>query len=331
MTTNPHQPITDAMSKYVIRLPVQGSFDLSNARDTYLIYPWIREGENLTRILRLGSSGQLVVKATVSQEGNVHAPNLSATLSSERPLSKPMCEMVGDVLSKCLNLSGVSGEIARYAEQDKVLAAAIAHRGYGRGKLYPDLFEAICGVVCAQRMAFHRVYGMMEQLAVRFGPSIHIDGHRYWAFPRPDEVMLHSEEEIRSCGLGYRARYILGIARAMGGAENTYEEWCNSGEDALRERLIGLPGIGAYTANLVMSVAYGSSKEPHFDSYVKSLVSTFYFDGQEISDHDLEAFVRRRWGRISERVLDLLTTDTEIWARMIGFELKVRSGSRAGQ
>ena len=26
---------------------------------------------------------------------------------------------------------------------------ALKHRGLGRGKLYPDLFEALCGVVCA--------------------------------------------------------------------------------------------------------------------------------------------------------------------------------------
>jgi N-glycosylase/DNA lyase len=202
------------------------------------------------------------------------------------------------------------------------------HRGFGRGKLYPDLFEGVCGVVCAQRIAFQRVYGMMESLARTFGGRLQIDGQDYWAFPRPRDLSGRTEEDVRACGLGFRARYVLGIAKAMASDPVPYTAWRQNGEAALRERLLTLPGIGPYTADLSIAVVYGRTVQPHVDSYVRSVISTLYFGGEEQDDAAVAAFIAKRWGSASEQVLDLLTTDTQTWATPLGYRLSVRSGAR---
>jgi hypothetical protein len=58
---------------------------------------------------------------------------------------------VREALVRCLQLDYPHDEIEALAAEDRVLAAVLKHCGRGGGKLYPDLFEALCGVVCAQR------------------------------------------------------------------------------------------------------------------------------------------------------------------------------------
>ena len=55
-------------------LPVDGLYDIETALETYLIYPWLREGDTLVRILRCGLDGTILVKAEIRQAGNVRAP-----------------------------------------------------------------------------------------------------------------------------------------------------------------------------------------------------------------------------------------------------------------
>lgn len=309
-------------------LAVNGPYDIAPALETYLIYPWLREADSLVRILRCGPDGTTLIKAEIRQVGSVREPDLQATFRSESALSADTVSEATEALMRCLQLRSNLGDIYKLSTDDNVLRAAMEHRGFGRGKLYPDLFEGVCGVVCAQRIAFQRVYEMMETLARTFGERFRIDGRDYWAFPRPVDFTGRAVEEVKVCGLGFRARYVLGIANAMASHPVPYTEWRHNGEIALRERLLELPGIGPYTANLAIAVVYGRTARPHVDSYVRSVISTLYFKGVEQEEPTVASFIATRWGAASEQVLDLLTTDTERWAAPLGFQLNVRSGAR---
>ena len=309
-------------------LPVDGPYDIATALETYLIYPWLREGNTLVRILRCDADGTALVKAEIRQAGKVRQPDLRVILKGESALPAGVVSEAVETLTRCLHLRGDLGDVYKLSARDPALRAAMEHRGFGRGKLYPDLFEGVCGVVCAQRIAFQRVYGMMENLSRTFGGHLHIDDQDYWAFPRPRDLSGRTEEEVRACGLGFRARYVLGIALRMASDPVPYTAWRKNGEAALREQLLSLPGIGPYTADLSIAVVYGRTVQPHVDSYVRSIISTLYFDGEEQDDDTIAAFMTKRWGTVSEQVLDLLTTDTQTWAAPLGFRLNVRSGAR---
>src|SRR5947207_15090253 len=46
-----------------------------------------------------------------------------------------------------------------------------------------------------------------------------------YAFPRPQELAQSSEEELRECALGYRARNLLATARLVGSGAADLEAW----------------------------------------------------------------------------------------------------------
>jgi N-glycosylase/DNA lyase len=299
-------------------------YDFAPALVEYTIYPWIREGDTLARVLRLASGA--VVKAEIRSTGTVRRPSLHVTVRAGAPLAEADVDEVRTTLRRCLLLDADPRPFYALARRDPVLHAAVGTAQGGRGKCYPTVFEALIGVVCAQNTLFKRVYGMMERLATAFGTPLDLDGRRYYAFPVPADLAAASEDAIRACKVGYRARYIKGIARRVVDSGLDLEALRRVRPEAARQVLLDLPGVGPYAADLVLSVGLGHGVI-HVDSFVRAIVSTFYFDGQPLSDEAIVAFARTRWPGFESAAIGALTTNTHVWARALGVDFRLKSGA----
>jgi N-glycosylase/DNA lyase len=79
------------------------------------------------------------------------------------------------------------------------------------------MFDAVIDVICAQNTAFRRLYTMRANLAAAFGEPLVTAERVYHASPTPAQLAVAPQEAIRACGVGYRDRYIKGIAQAVAG------------------------------------------------------------------------------------------------------------------
>jgi len=301
-------------------------YDFEPALTQYNIYPWIQEDGKLVRVLRLRSGG--IVKAEIRSRGTRQQPELQVDIKSDHPLTEAEIEEVKETLSWSLHLDLDPSPFYGLCERDPVLQAAMgAYRG-GRGKVYPTVFEAIIGVICAQNTVFKRLYSMMHNLAAAFGTPVEIDGQVYYAFPTPQDLASASEEDLRACKVGYRAKYIRGVAQAL--VEKGLDPEClkDMPPEEAKQLLLDLPGIGPYTANLVMSVGLRRSDTVHLDRYVREVMYTFYFQGQEVPDETIIDYARTHWPGYEGMAIGLLTTDTDLWAEELGAEFRLKSGAR---
>lgn len=315
------------MSNHLLTLDLNQHLDFGYARETYLIYPWVRDGDDLVRPLRIGPKDTHTAVARIRQT----APDrleADVTVDSDVP---DAVEQVRATLVRCLHLDYPDDEIDALAADDQVLAAALAHRGRGRGKLYPDLFEALCGVVCAQRTSFSRVYAMMRKLAEAFGdPTAEtVDDRPVHAFPTPPVLAAATDEQLRACSVGFRATSLSNVAGYLAQAGYSWAEWKDREPTEVIPDLLGIKGVGPYTANLAVNLVYGRGGQSHVDTYVVDIIANLYLDKPTASPAEVAQFIDQRWGPLGEFVLDLLTTDTEQWAAQLGKTIGVRSGARS--
>ena len=299
-------------------------YDFAPALTEYVIYPWAREGESLARILRLASGA--VVKAEIRCTGTPRRPLLGVDVRSAVPLGQGDVHEVGATLRRCLLLDADPRPFYALARRDPVLRAAVGQPRGGRGKLYPTVFEALVGVICAQNTRFERVYDMMERLAAAFGTPLDLDGRRYFAFPTPADLAAAPEEAIRACKVGYRARYLGAVARQVVERGLDLEGLRGLPAGEARALLLTLPGVGPYAADLALSVGLGHPAI-HVDSFVRAIISTFYFGGAPVSDEEAAGFARTRWGRYAGAAIGALTTNTHIWAKEVGVDFPLPSGA----
>ncbi len=112
-------------------------------------------------------------------------------------------------------------------------------------------------------------------LALRTTYGEKLPGISVRSFPEPEVLAKASEEELRQCRLGFRAKSLLGTARLIAeGAFDPKSITSFNTADARRE-LCRLPGIGRKVANCILLFAYERLDAVPVDVWIKRILESF--------------------------------------------------------
>lgn len=312
---------------YITRTSIaaSGEYDFTFAQTHYNIYPWIASSDALLRVQRR-TEHPVLVRITPSMSENI----LDLEIHSARAVNTEELATIASDITWGLGLNDRSGNlVALLAQEDPVIAAALyVNRGI-RPKRYLDLFEAICGAICAQNVDFRRLYQMMQALAVTFGPAIRVADSVYHAFPLAHEVATRTDAELRSCKVGYRSKILLNAAGflAVQAQAPDRQDLATCDPQEAMDRLCEIPGIGPYSAAIVLGAYIGRTDIFHLDSFTRHILQTFYFKGRKVNDDRLRNLALKRWPNCAGAVAHLLTTNTHVWAAALGYESFRQSGA----
>jgi 3-methyladenine DNA glycosylase/8-oxoguanine DNA glycosylase len=146
------------------------------------------------------------------------------------------------------------------------------------------LFEDTVKTILTTNTSWSGTIRMTESLVTQFGDPL--PGHDdQFSFPNPDRIASSNEQTLRNeTRLGYRAPYILDLARQIASGALDIEELKSSKlpSDELHKELTTIKGVGDYAAaNLMMLLGrYGNLP---IDSWALKMVSQEFFNGDPIS------------------------------------------------
>ena len=75
-----------------------------------------------------------------------------------------------------------------------------------------DPFQCIISFVCASNTNIKRIRHMLSNITKKFGKRVIYNDLNFNLFPNPNELSQASIEELVSCGLGYRSKFVKSIA-----------------------------------------------------------------------------------------------------------------------
>ncbi|MEA3186349.1 MAG: N-glycosylase/DNA lyase, partial [Chthoniobacter sp.] len=128
-------------------------------------------------------------------------------------------------------------------------------------------------------------------LRKRYGESKQILGQEIFTFPSAERIGELTEQELRGCALGYRAKNLLATARLIASGEANLAEWGKLPDDALRAQLCELPGVGSKVANCVMLFAYERLRAFPIDVWIERVLRQQYFPRKrKVTPQQLRAF-----------------------------------------
>lgn len=145
-------------------------------------------------------------------------------------------------------------EFYQIASQDRVLKTLVQSY-YGLRVIgIPDLFEALVWAVMGQQINLTFAYTLKRRFVEQYGESLVFEGKTYWLFPSFERIASLHIDDLRQLQFTMRkAEYTIGIAKAMASGELSRESLLQMKEDQpIRESLMMIRGIGAWTADYVM-------------------------------------------------------------------------------
>lgn len=292
----------------------------------YVFQPWVIEKKELVRLFKLDSGKFVLVRLGFKEK----PPTLLISIIPKQKLTAEEEKWIIDIIS--WNFA-VNEEVKYFYEEicqkDPILKAACEEIYGAHLRTDPYVFESVIGVVLAQNVFFKRIYEMTRLLCEKFGEKQKFNGKTYYTFPTQERLAKADIAQIRACKVGYRDKYIKGVAQKLVREEINLDDLRKTDDvELIKQKLMELPGVGPYTADLVIAIGFRLPTF-HLDLFSKEAMYQFYFGGRKVKDETIRKFVVKRWGNWRHHAMLLLTTNTDTWAKKLGLPFRLKSGAKS--
>jgi len=180
-------------------------------------------------------------------------------------------------------------EIKRFYSSDEILSKAMC-LGEGIRILNQDKFETLISFIISANNNIPRIKKSVEDISRRFGRKIFGD---FYTFPTPLELSVATLEELKECGVGFRARYIYKTCRdILNGFD--LESVSKLPVIECKKELMKLIGVGSKVADCIMLYSMQKVNAFPVDVWIKRIVEELYIK-KEVSVKEIEEFAKEKF------------------------------------
>lgn len=175
-------------------------------------------------------------------------------------------------------------------------------------------WECLISYICATFKNIPAIENTILCLSKRFGRKIHFDGYEFYTFPEPSTLAKTSLSELRNCGLGYRAEYLLRTSQLINKGRFDLESLRKLNYENAKKKLRTLPGVGPKVADCVLLFSLDKLDAFAVDVWLKRAILEFYpqyfdpsfvekvYNKKSITDREydeINSFARKYFGKYS--------------------------------
>jgi len=167
-------------------------------------------------------------------------------------------------------------EICRSFPNDPAMRAA---RDFSPGLriIRQPLWECLATFITSSMKQVAHIREISRALRKRYGNAQPLFDLEVYSYPSPKRLANLTENDLRKCALGYRAKNLLATAQLVSSGNANLEHWRELTDEALRASLCGLPGVGAKVAHCVMLFAYERLGAFPIDVWIERVLRQEYF------------------------------------------------------
>jgi N-glycosylase/DNA lyase len=260
--------------------------DLAMTLDSGQVFHWQKVGNGF-----VGAIGDRAVY--VEQHANVlkvrdgEAPSLPQARAKARALPR--------IVAHYFALDHPLAEICASFPNDPAMNAARLFC-CGLRIIRQPKWECLATFICSSMKQVAHIRQISLALRRRFGDRRKVGDHVVYTFPPAQRLARATENDLRECALGYRAKNLRATARLVSSGECDLESWSALSDPDLREKLCSLPGVGAKIANCVMLFAYERLRAFPIDVWIERVLKQQYFPRKKITEPRLREFSETYFG-----------------------------------
>lgn len=189
------------------------------------------------------------------------------------------------------------GEIKQFLlRKDNILEAAINEK-YGVRILNQEFHEILISFIISQNKQIPHIKQLVKRISENYGDYIgEVNGEKYYSFPDVNALGKISEEAFREMKTGFRAPYLYDAVQKLSKGEISAEKMDNLSENETRKKLLEVKGVGEKVANCVMLFSLGFREAFPIDVWIKRIMETLYFDGNDTTKDKIQEFARELYG-----------------------------------
>jgi len=224
------------------------SIDIDNSINSGQVFLWEKQGSDW-----YGIDGQDVLKI-----------NKNGVIKSIRNLKT-------DFFRKNDNIE----EIIKSISKDKTVKEAV--KEYEGLRLFrQDPFQCLISFIISSNSNIQKIKNSLEKITKKFGKKVKIQNKEFFLFPEPEKMAKATIDEIKSCGVGYRAPFIKEAAKMVILKKIDFEYLKKCDYHEAKKNICLVPGIGNKVADCIMLFSLNKLESFPLDTWMIKILEKYY-------------------------------------------------------
>ena len=167
--------------------------------------------------------------------------------------------------------------------------------------LQQDPFQCLISFIVSSNSNIQKIKISLENISKKFGTKVEFQNQEFFLFPKPEKFVKASINEIKSCGVGYRARFIKEAASMsfLKKVDFEYLKKCNY-QDA-KENICSIPGVGNKVADCIMLFSLNKLNAFPLDRWMIRILAKYYSDEFQL---ETKTITEKQYSILHEKIVN---------------------------
>ena len=191
-------------------------------------------------------------------------------------------------------------KIIKSISKDRVTKKAVK-KYLGLRILEQDPFQCLISFIVSSNSNIQKIKSSLENLSEKFGIKVEFQNKEFFLFPKPEKLAKASINEIKSCGVGYRARFIKEAANRtlLKKIDFEYLRKCNYQE--AKEEICFIPGVGNKVADCVLLFSLNKLEAFPLDRWMIRILEKYYSDQFQL---ETKTITEKQYSILHEKIVN---------------------------
>ena len=142
--------------------------------------------------------------------------------------------------------------------------------------LEQDPFQCLISFIVSSNSNIQKIKSSLENISRKFGKRVEFDNQEFFLFPKPSKLAKASINEIKSCGVGYRAQFIKEAAKIVLFKRIDFETLQKDSYHEAKEKICQIPGVGNKVADCVLLFSLNKLDAFPLDRWMIRILEKYY-------------------------------------------------------
>ena len=166
-------------------------------------------------------------------------------------------------------------EIIKSISEDKTVKKAV--KEYEGLRLFrQDPFQCMISFIISSNSNIQKIKNSLEKITKKFGTQIKIQNKEFFLFPNPEKLANASIEEIKKCGVGYRAPFIKQASKMIVLKKINFEYLEKCDYEEAKKNICVIPGIGNKVADCILLFSLNKLEAFPLDTWMIKILEKYY-------------------------------------------------------
>jgi N-glycosylase/DNA lyase len=191
-------------------------------------------------------------------------------------------------------------QIIKSISKDNITRKAVK-KYFGLRILKQDPFQCLISFIVSSNSNIQKIKTNLENISRKFGTKVVFENQEFFLFPKPKKLSKVSINEIRNCGVGYRAEFIKEAANIIFSKKIDFESLKKSNYFETKESICSIPGVGNKVADCIMLFSLNKLEAFPLDRWMIRILEKYFFNKFQL---ETKTITKKQYDILHEKIVN---------------------------